>query len=958
MASGLASGTALRHLHDLFNGGTAVGLTDGQLLARYTASNDGPAFAALVARHGPMVAATCRAILQREHDVEDAFQATFLVLARKAGSVRAGDVLGGWLHRVAYRIAVQANIELKRRRRRESDVSPMDIPATVHSVPDLELLAIVHEEIDRLPERQRLPVVLCDLEGLSYEQAATRLNSTVPALRCQLSKARERLRARLTRRGVTATAMAVAMASTTDASTAVATSWTEAAVAAATGGASSAAATLAQTVLRRILMTKLTIVAAATLAMTAIVSAEVFFSTAQPDDRKPEMKAVATSSSLAAIGEQVPRKATPSALIEVHGRVVDPDGKPVSGATVRTAFLDREIEPAPEATSGPDGRFFLRVPPSLRNWALLRRDAMFPWVVASASGFGPGWASAVREPGALGEVAIRLVADGPPIEGRIVDLEGRPVAGARVKAERVWFARDGKLSDWLANAADRGVSGFWPGLDHFPTGIMATTGNDGRFRLPGTGRDRIAELSVSGPTIATAELYVVNCDESTTYAINIEAMMPERTVFRTRRFEHVAAPTKPIEGIICDKDTGRAIAGLTLHGAVFEGNSFVPAPGVETTTDAQGHYRLTGLPKGPAYRLFLGAGRGVPYANAAFRVAAESPALEPVNFDIKLKRGVVVRGQVTDKATGRPVTGYGHVNAYTFADNPHVNEIPGYRSSNMPFARIESDGRYEVVTLPGHGLIACRSDLGLYRGYVGAEAIKEYDPKEGSLPMRPQSCTVRDYHVLAEINLDPKVESATVNLEVDPGRTLAVTAVDPAGKPVSGTRASGLTDLASADEYEQDSSAIEIRSLHPSKPRRVTISHPARKLVVFVYLKGDETGTLTVRLQPWGTITGRIVDDEGQPRGGLALNNLGGIYPEPPADRGILPNSNFSPGIGIGRDGRFRIEGLVPGLKYSASAVEGFMYRGDVFKDEIVASGEVKNLGDLKVVPPKRDGQE
>jgi hypothetical protein len=139
MASGLASGTTLRHLHNLFSGGTAVGLTDGQLLARYVASNDGSAFAALVARHGPMVAATCRAVLQRDHDVEDAFQATFLVLARKAGSVRNGNALGGWLHRVACRVAIQANIEVNRRRRRESDYPPTEIPAAARPVFDLDL---------------------------------------------------------------------------------------------------------------------------------------------------------------------------------------------------------------------------------------------------------------------------------------------------------------------------------------------------------------------------------------------------------------------------------------------------------------------------------------------------------------------------------------------------------------------------------------------------------------------------------------------------------------------------------------------------------------------------------------------------------------------------------------------------------------------------------------------------
>ena len=123
-------GDSLRRLPRPLQGGTAVGLTDGQLLARYADDRDGPAFAALVARHGPMVTATCRAILRREHDVEDAFQATFLVLARKACSVRAGDALGGWLHRVAYRVAVAGeHAGEDEARRRESEASAMAIPA-------------------------------------------------------------------------------------------------------------------------------------------------------------------------------------------------------------------------------------------------------------------------------------------------------------------------------------------------------------------------------------------------------------------------------------------------------------------------------------------------------------------------------------------------------------------------------------------------------------------------------------------------------------------------------------------------------------------------------------------------------------------------------------------------------------------------------------------------------------
>ena len=899
-----------------------------------------------------MVAATCRAILHREHDVEDAFQATFLVLAKKAGSVRVGDALGGWLHRVAYRVAVQANIELKRRRLRESDVSPMTVPAVAHPAPDFELRSIVHEEIDRLPDRHRLPVVLCDLEGLSYEQAASRLRSTVPAFRCRLSKARQRLRDRLARRGVTATTLAVVMATATDGSAAIAASWTEAAAAAAAGGVSSAAAAaLAETMRKVMLITRLKIAATVALAAAGIVSVGVIVTAVQSNDRALGTNAPATSRSAAATGEQAAASAmTPNKMIEVHGQVVEPDGRPVAGANVQTAHLDREIKPAPETTSGPDGRFFLRVPPWRRDSAVRADDAMSPWVVASAPGFGPGWASAVRQPGEAGEITIRLVADGLPIEGRIIDLEGRPVVGAGVKVECVWFSKDGKLSDWLARAADSGGRGPWQGLDQLPTALTVTTGDDGQFRLGGIGRDRLAELIVSGPTIATAQLYAMNREGAAITSTDAESMLPERTIYHARQFEYAAAPTKPIEGVIRDKDTGAAITGFTLRGMVFDGGSHVRAPGIETRTDVHGHYRLTGLPKGPAYRLFLEPGEGLPYTKATFRLLAESPALQPVNFDITLKRGILIRGRVTDKVTGQPVSGY--VNSFTFADNPHLGEYSGYPSSYEPYAAIKDDGRYEVVALPGRGLVACRSDLGLYRGYVGAETIKGYDPKTGIFNTSPLYCNVRNYHVLAEVNLDPKAESATVNLQVDPGRTLTVTAVDLDGKPVRGTMASGLTDLFYSTEYAQESATIEIHALHPSKPRRVTISHAARKLVGFNYLKGDETGSMTVRLQPWGTITGRIVDDEGQPRGGLAMYNLGGIYPEPPADRGILPDTSSSPGIRIGRDGRFRIEGLVPGLKYGASA------RGLVFQNVIVAPGEVKDLGDLKVVAPKANGQE
>ncbi len=116
----------------------------------------------------------------------------------------------------------------------------------------------------------------------------------------------------------------------------------------------------------------------------------------------------------------------------------------------------------------------------------------------------------------------------------------------------------------------------------------------------------------------------MNRDGAAVTTIDPQAFTPEtsRTTYHARRFEHAAAPTRPIEGVIRDQDTGRPIAGILLHGMVFERRSSIWQDGVEATTDAQGHYRLTGLSKGPAYKLFLEPGAGLPYIKATFRVPA------------------------------------------------------------------------------------------------------------------------------------------------------------------------------------------------------------------------------------------------------------------------------------------------------------------------------------------------
>ena len=201
----------LRDIGTLFTDGMLGGLTDRQLLERFVNRNDSSAedaFTILIERHGPMVWGVCRRLLSDPYAAADAFQATFLVLVRRASAVRVDDSIGPWLFGVSRRVAARARVTSLRQRARETGgVETLAGPA-----PDpgrAERLTILDEEIGRLPERARAVVVLCDLEGLPHEEAARRLGCPVGTVESRLSRGRQRLRDRLVRRGLAPAAAAL-----------------------------------------------------------------------------------------------------------------------------------------------------------------------------------------------------------------------------------------------------------------------------------------------------------------------------------------------------------------------------------------------------------------------------------------------------------------------------------------------------------------------------------------------------------------------------------------------------------------------------------------------------------------------------------------------------------------------------------------------------------------------------
>ena len=274
MGMGIRGGVA-RRLQTLLEAGAIGSMDDGELLGRFLRRDDSaePAFAALVDRHGGMVLRVCFDTLGDSHEAQDAAQATFFILARKAASVRKPEALPSWLHGTARRVAARALRDSIRRRRHErrraeiADKKPFDHDSG-HGWHEL------HEELSRLPDRYREPIILCDLAGLTHEQAAGKLGCPARTLQTRLYRGRERLKDRLVRRGAAPSAALVGVAWASESQAAMSPSWVASTAAAAVrlagkagwasaGGVSSTAVRWARSHIKEMAMFKLKLVLAA-----------------------------------------------------------------------------------------------------------------------------------------------------------------------------------------------------------------------------------------------------------------------------------------------------------------------------------------------------------------------------------------------------------------------------------------------------------------------------------------------------------------------------------------------------------------------------------------------------------------------------------------------------------------------------------------------------------------------
>jgi beta-lactamase regulating signal transducer with metallopeptidase domain len=628
---------------------------------------------------------------------------------------------------------------------------------------------------------------------------------------------------------------------------------------------------------------------------------------------------------------------------EYAGRVVNPEGKPVIGAKMHLSYVSYhgQAPPAIRATSDAEGRFRIET----RKVDFVDTTYDTPWtttqVVATAAGFGLGWADASKDEHSNTDprnLTIRLAREDTPITGRLVDLEGRPVAGATIRPLEVREPENGDLAPWIAASTSGSGGAFeiereylkrklWPRGSGLP--VTLTTDVDGRFAIQGVGGERLIRLKLSGPTIQTKEIGVLTRSTVPFRVTNGRGSADWGiALYYGTTFTHAVAPTKPVIGVVKDTETGKPLAGVRIASdrtAEFPVYGF---NGIEATTDEYGRYRLIGLPKGTGNQFIAIPAKGQPFLAARVEVP-DSPGLDPVSLDIGLKRGIVIEGRVTDKTTGEPLKAYVAYNAYE--DNPHLSEAPGFKDARVwGQYQTEPDGSFRVVGLPGRGLIAAMC-IGGAKQYLTGMGLPKVLSRIDSLPVVPDR-SLGHFNTLSEV--DPPMGATTFHhdLALISGVTRTVRVVDSQGRPLTGARIKFQPRVTNLSE-PQKSTEFQVEALGPDEIRPLVAFHDQLKLAGSVDVRANDKGITELKLVPWGTLIGRLVDEDGGARAKVDI-----LYSE----RHDYPAVTDT-------QGRFRVEALVPGqpAKVWVSPMGGFL-SGTIASALALKAGEIKDLGDVR----------
>ena len=904
---GESSAAVIEHLRTLFSVGVVGGLSDGHLLDRFVSGRDEAAFSALIDRHGPMVLRVCRQVLGDPHDAQDAAQAVFLLLAQRARSIRSGGSVASWLHGVAIRTAAKARTAAARRRQHELRAGESRARASFYRTPGQDpSWPEVHEELGRLPAKFREPIVLCHLEGLTRELAAQQLGWPVGTVQSRLARGQERLRSQLVRRGITFSA----------------------GFATVSFGADGATASMSSAWFDTTLRGAIRIATAQTAAAGAAVQ-------------------LASITRKALSGMMTYKIKASTILVLAFGIAA------IGGATLARQRLT--APPGQAQENAPQG--VTQAPPSWRLPPAPSNPIEDSLEVAMRANAGRATGSTWRP--ATADADSPPAGAGPSATGRILDLQGRPVAGARLWVLTVKRPQADDLGHFFGRpTAAREFNDYWMAwhdLPDAPPGSPppaqlhaqtlaappkieppATSDTEGRILLEGIGPNRLVLALIEGPAIESKPAIILTRPGPPT-----QVKMNGGLTVHGSSFEHITSPSRPIEGVVRDGKTGQPLPGVSIRAAATL--SFTGLINyMRTTSDARGRYRLDGIAEGGQDRVIAIPPSDQSYLPVMMLVDV-GRGNGPAPLDLTLRKGVWIHGRVTDAASGEPLDA--DVEYHAFDDNPHLGPNPGYE---MRAVRTETDGSFRVLGLPGRGFVAAKVSDGRYVRGVGLAALFEgrngRDIVHATHPIFTNADAVS---VVAGIDPAEDAEKIACELKPSTGRKRTGLVHGPDGKPLTGFVAFGLKP---GWDFNPPSTSAEfaVTALAPFEQRRLVFRHDERKLIGTLNVPGDGNGALIATLGPWSSVTGRVVGEDGKPRAGIMITLHCDPFPEH-ALGGIArqPSSRFE----LDETGFFRIDALAPGVKYDVNVFDPTIgIVGYVVRGLVVQSGEAKDLGDRKVV--------
>jgi RNA polymerase sigma factor (sigma-70 family) len=929
--------------------GTGEG-SDQRLLENFLGRRDEAAFAELVKRHGPMVLNVCRGVLHHEQDAEDAFQATFLVLAQKADSIRHRETVAGWLWGVANHLSKKAQAMAARQRRdmqRETEKSAPD-PLLDMTVRDLR--RALYEELQRLPEKYRLPLVLCYLEGRTQEEAAQQLGWSKGAFRGRLNRGREKLRARLARRGLTLSAgMLTTALAVNPASAAVPAllldSTAKAALAFACGNAgpsglvSATVVSLAAEAVKAMVVPKLKIVTAFIVAvgmlglgvgtMTHRLLAERQEGTTRKVGKVPR--------NLLARADDKPSGAAPASKEEekkqmtVTGRVFDADGKPAGNADVAMLggskrphrggdFSAEEPQVLGHAKTDAEGRFQLKV---ARTSSTVLEEVL---ILARGGDNGLGWQELILV--AKQPVAEIHLPSEQIIRGKLVDLQGQPAKGIRVQVWSIGQSSPGQF---------KGVN-MWEGKKDLPPWPKpGTTDEQGRFVIRGVGRDLTVSLLINDERFARQTFFIQQNGKGVAEDLS-------------RSLE----PAHIIEGLVTYADTGKPVpnARLTVYASDQEGGGGF---GIGAQADEKGRFHVNPAP-GSYFQVNAYAPDGEPYMTLSKSVKWPRAVVKQ-EVQLALPRGVLVRGKITEGQSGKPVADASIQFIPRYANNPNRREdvLTGWQNIVLSGA----DGTFSIAVLPGPGNLLIHGPTSDYVLQDFGEN-RLYDGGHGGR---------RNYvHGLVELDLAAKSRTHEVAVTLRKGVTVKGNLVGPDGKPVA--EALMLSRLQVSPLHLQwrgfpvqvRDGRFKLQGLDPDKTYHVYFLDPKNKLGATVELSGKQIAdSVKVQLAPCGSAAVRFLNAEGKPivnrhpaleivvtPGHHFFDVKSSEQGKLAADADFVANFdrlNYWDRPKTDSQGRVTLSALIPGATYRI--IFASMMNFENPKEFTVESGKTTDLGDI-----------